>query len=197
MTRSRAATTIRLLAILCWATFGATAAGADGNAIQQACETLGGVYQQREGGDPDQAATHMCRFPDGSGRLCDAQGNCGPILSREPRDAADTDERRDDGEEGGTGDSVDRAACEEARRGTCEDRCRSKNRREAAGCASSCLDELCGDSSGRADSSCRECMDTCEQQCRSARNEKQQRKCESRCERSCAEQCDPEASEGR
>lgn len=69
----------------------APVAQAETNKIYEACQTLGGDYEERRTDcNPDCKSTYICNFEEGWSRVCDDQGNCG--LDQEGGDSGDDHE---------------------------------------------------------------------------------------------------------
>jgi hypothetical protein len=191
MTRDVA--TIGILLGLCSLLPPTPALSLEADAFQAACETLEGAYEERqeEGCEPDCQVTYICRFDDGTGRMCHPDGSCEALDRGRERYGESSASSR------GAGDYGDREECAQAERSSCRDECGGESREAAGDCMSTCLDERCADYSATrgaggseswADASCEDCQGQCMDKCQQTRGSRSDR-CESACKQRCASAC--------
>ena len=178
----------------------ATSSFAQQNPYSEACKLFGGSYEERRVGcDPECEITYICRFPDGSGRICDGDGGCGPLVPAAPQ-AALTEPVPEAPAPTPLPESAAAAAVD-----PCEARCSGLKPKKAANCRQECLDEqqpaAASDSASdqaaaveaptrSASSLCESCLDECRSECSDDLTPRQKRICEAGCDHTCERECE-------
>lgn len=177
---------------------------AETNKHYEACQTLGGEYEERRTDcKPECKTTYICRFGDGWSRVCDEQGVCNQVqdgTSGTPVGGSESSEQDDAGshddsntESGGSSEDCVADAADH-----CRAKCDDKLGFDAVDCARSCLEDMEGHceeydteshDSGGSDGECEDCVDLCENACdrilQSWRRDNCLSECKSRCDNVC------------
>ena len=185
----------------------ASTAQAETNQYYEACQTLGGEYEERRTNcKPECETTYICRFNEGWSRVCDDQGVCNQVQdgasgvtpnSSESSQQEDGDSDDDWNVESGESfeDCVDEASDH------CRNQCEDEVGFDAVDCARSCLEGLEGQceeydygsddfDSDRSDEECEECLVLCEDVCDRLRQSWRRDNCLSECKSRCDHVCD-------
>jgi hypothetical protein len=176
-------------------------AQAQANKHYEACQTLGGEYEEhRTNCKPECETTYICRFGDGWSRVCDEQGVCKQI--QEESGATKSDAENSSGY-----DDVDSSSesdmsfedCVADAADFCRAQCDDESGFDAVDCARDCLEDREGQceeydtDSNYADNSdgeCEECQDVCEDACDRFRQSWRRDSCRSECKSRCNYLCD-------
>ena len=185
----------------------ASPAQAETNQHYEACQTLGGEYEERRTDcDPECKTTYICRFKEGWSRVCDDQGVCNQVQdgsSGNTSGASDSSQQENGGSDDDwsveSGDSFE--DCVDEARDQCRNQCDDEVGFDAVDCARSCLEGLegqCeendygsdGSDSDQSVGECEECLDLCEDACDRFRQSLRRDNCLSECKSRCDYVCD-------
>jgi len=178
---------------------------AQANKHYEACQTLGGEYEERRTNcKPECETTYICRFGDGWSRVCNEQGVCNQVqdgtggtttgaAESSEQDSADSHDNSTTESEDSFEDCVADAA------DYCRDKCDDEYGIEAVDCARSCLEDMEGqceeydtesDYADGPDDECEECQNLCEDACDRFRQSWRRDDCRSECKSRCDNVCD-------
>jgi hypothetical protein len=199
MTRQCLLTTMVVPIILAVAAFSAQA---ETNQHYEACQTLGGEYEERRTNcKPECETTYICRFGDGWSRVCDEQGVCEQVQDGAAAAAAApaaTESSEPDDVESSSESEMSFEECVEDAADYCRAQCDDEYGIDAVECARDCLEDQEGqcedydtesDYDDIVDGECEECEDLCVDACGRFRQSWRRDNCRSECKSRCDDVC--------
>jgi hypothetical protein len=180
---------------------------AETNKHYEACQTLGGEYEERRTNcDPECKTTYICRFKEGWSRVCDDQGVCNQVQDgssgNTPNSAESSQQEDGDSDDDWNAESGDSFEdCVDKASDHCRNQCDDEVGFDAVDCARSCLEDLEGQceeydygsddsSSDQSNEECEECQVLCEDACGRLRQSWRRDTCLSECKSRCDNVCD-------
>lgn len=182
----------------------APTAQAETNQHYEACQTLGGEYEEhRTDCNPECKTTYICRFKEGWSRVCDDQGVCNQVQDSSsgntPGASESSQQENTDSDDNRTVESWDSFEdCVDDASDHCRNQCDDEVGFGAVDCARSCLEGREGqceeydygsDASDRSDGECEECLNLCEDACDMFRQSWRRDDCLSECKSRCDYRC--------
>ena len=170
------------------------------NKHYEACQTLGGEYEERRTNcKPECETTYICHFGDGWSRVCDELGQCEQVQDESVTTSSDTEDSSEQDDVDSSNESdMSFEDCVADAADYCRTKCDDERGFDAVDCARSCLEDQEGrceeydtgsDYADSSDGECEECQDLCENACdrfqQSWRRDNCRSECSSRCDYVC------------
>jgi hypothetical protein len=173
---------------------------AQANKHYEACQTLGGEYEERRTNcKPECETTYICRFGDGWSRVCDEQGQCKQVQDESGTTSSDTEDSSEQDDVDSSNESdMSFEDCVADAADYCRTKCDDQSGIDAVDCARSCLEDQEGrceeydadsDYAASSDGECEECQDLCEDACDRFRQSWRRDNCRSECKSRCDNVC--------